>query len=643
MYLPRPPVVLAACWIMGILVCVINAHSPDFVPASQQSSAVMTQASTGETPLSDALRPSRAWAETVPRTAANLAPSFTRIIISLPADISFEGTGTPGDVISLHIDGTPTTKTRVDDDGLWRVALAHPLSPGDHAAMAVATTSDAAPRSSEEVRIAIPQLAPPVYAPPTAEPQPDAEPPNAATRRRAAELARDANSYFDKLTTEKQQTPKEDESQQASKQQANDDTDASEPEPAVGGIAGWLARARHEYNEVLVAGLSDPSRRGSISQSKESDLSITPPLPERPHDNVGYIQVAMNWLQQANREYQEQLVAQLKLRGASQPSTARDVAAKDKHTDLAALPAASNQTDQGADEKRLAALKTKKEEEQATEARRLEAKQRAEERRSAQEAERRRVAAEREALARRLAEEKQQAEKARGPQETDNTRALEKLLAEREKFPAPRETEVVKSAPTLSASGPDKMSKSEPTESQPSVAGEAEMPRSQVVESVPPAADIKVKGVASVAVPEANPLQLSRREQATLVPPVPEARSIVAKTVPMPSEKLGIRRSEIVVAVAEHDEDQRRSAPEGGPALDRHRWCSNPRAGRTIHPPGTYIVAYGDTLWDIAERHYNAGYLYKRIRRANRRKIAHSRWIYPCQRLWLPRMRVRRR
>ncbi|MDX2258814.1 MAG: LysM peptidoglycan-binding domain-containing protein [Hyphomicrobiaceae bacterium] len=65
--------------------------------------------------------------------------------------------------------------------------------------------------------------------------------------------------------------------------------------------------------------------------------------------------------------------------------------------------------------------------------------------------------------------------------------------------------------------------------------------------------------------------------------------------------------------------------------------CRIARAGRTIKPPGTYIVQSGDTLWSISARHYASGRLYTMIVRANRGKIRSARWIYPCQRFYLPR------
>ena len=64
--------------------------------------------------------------------------------------------------------------------------------------------------------------------------------------------------------------------------------------------------------------------------------------------------------------------------------------------------------------------------------------------------------------------------------------------------------------------------------------------------------------------------------------------------------------------------------------------CS--RAGRTITPPGIYVVAAGDTLWDIADRHYRNGARYALLRRVNAGRIADADLIWPCQRLRLPRL-----
>jgi nucleoid-associated protein YgaU len=59
-------------------------------------------------------------------------------------------------------------------------------------------------------------------------------------------------------------------------------------------------------------------------------------------------------------------------------------------------------------------------------------------------------------------------------------------------------------------------------------------------------------------------------------------------------------------------------------------------AGQDVSLGNWYVVKSGDTLWDIAQRHYHAGWRYKRIFASNRRTISNPHWIMPCQRLYIP-------
>ncbi len=62
-------------------------------------------------------------------------------------------------------------------------------------------------------------------------------------------------------------------------------------------------------------------------------------------------------------------------------------------------------------------------------------------------------------------------------------------------------------------------------------------------------------------------------------------------------------------------------------------------AGKTIKPPGTYVVQRGDTLWDIADRHYDDGARYGVIERANAGRLNDPDTIRPCQHLHVPKLK----
>jgi nucleoid-associated protein YgaU len=65
-------------------------------------------------------------------------------------------------------------------------------------------------------------------------------------------------------------------------------------------------------------------------------------------------------------------------------------------------------------------------------------------------------------------------------------------------------------------------------------------------------------------------------------------------------------------------------------------------AGSNAALPGWYVVKKGDTLWKIASRHYHKGRLYRLIYEANTGRIDHPTRIYPCQRLYIPKVHWRR-
>lgn len=63
--------------------------------------------------------------------------------------------------------------------------------------------------------------------------------------------------------------------------------------------------------------------------------------------------------------------------------------------------------------------------------------------------------------------------------------------------------------------------------------------------------------------------------------------------------------------------------------------AANP-SGLTDRNGAVIIVRSGDTLWQIAQRHYGDGAKYTQIFRSNRKQIRDPNWIYPSQRFDLP-------
>lgn len=141
--------------------------------------------------------------------------------------------------------------------------------------------------------------------------------------------------------------------------------------------------------------------------------------------------------------------------------------------------------------------------------------------------------------------------------------------------------------------------------------------------------------------------------------PVPERRPVVARGErPRAEPVLPVRRpSGVERGIRTSARERPASGGDGGQSgprrvlrvqrvvrKRRHRRARryarcNWRAGRRIHPPGTYVVSRGDSLWRISRRHYRLGRRYRRIYRANRRKVRNPNLIYPCQNLYIPRTR----
>ena len=125
--------------------------------------------------------------------------------------------------------------------------------------------------------------------------------------------------------------------------------------------------------------------------------------------------------------------------------------------------------------------------------------------------------------------------------------------------------------------------------------------------------------------------------------------------VKKPSEARGMRNAQKEKAaeakrkkrVARMAAEERRKYAWREPRGDRRSKAQRARdcrfAGSNAALPGWYVVKKGDTLWKIASRHYHKGRLYRLIYEANTGRINHPTRIYPCQRLYIPKVNWRRR
>jgi hypothetical protein len=77
------------------------------------------------------------------------------------------------------------------------------------------------------------------------------------------------------------------------------------------------------------------------------------------------------------------------------------------------------------------------------------------------------------------------------------------------------------------------------------------------------------------------------------------------------------------------------SAPRAGNSLPTVGSAACRKAGRKITPPGYYVVRDGDTLWDIADKHYADGAKLNLLQQGNP-GLSDIDLILPCQRVYVP-------
>lgn len=152
-------------------------------------------------------------------------------------------------------------------------------------------------------------------------------------------------------------------------------------------------------------------------------------------------------------------------------------------------------------------------------------------------------------------------------------------------------------------------------------------------------ADAKGKPDRAAQAPGTGRNETVRRETLTFEPiTLPGDRTVSAPALP-PSLK------DQPMAMAEGPEPAARTPPRAPSAKATRvaKWSGKASPARcetgwVVMRKGRrwYVAGQHDTLWDIAERFYGAGYLYPRIYRVNRSRMPSPHVVRPCQRLRLP-------
>ncbi len=620
------------------------------------------------------------------------APTFGRIVINPSGASHFEGRSAPGSEVSLTIDTRPLGTARADTSGVWRLSVNAPLTAGDHTISSSSKFGETQrDLPGQDVRIAIPDAfsgsAVIAYeAPPATSSAPTpADPPAGRDelRSRAEDLAAAASQRFTEVIepVKPRQTAQAPSSPSAtpphsaapsSRPQASQSPSSGKPGPAgsannerfAAPVVDWLERSAREYQRTIITRLSAPSGGGATvatASPPRPSASAAPRSTVAPvGDFVTDAQIGLQeWLARANRTYQTEVVRKLELPAAgtavSAPASKPVVKPEEikPPTPVAGRLAATDDEATEAEAQKRRADDVKR---QADDRSRADAAKRAAEdadRRAApkpieqvvplapppvstqaaadDDARRKQHAAEEAAAAKEAAaaqaksvEAKRQNDEAAKRQAEEARKAAEAAAAKRRDDDAKRLAE--KKAADDARETAERARAAKPT------APQAEG------DTAAKAANIARKAVEAA---RTGPAQRAL-DQPPAPAPRPKDERIAegsGETGPVDRPRASQRGPAERTGRAAVAGD---AVPAGGDRTGRTaavqstlgRACA--RGGRDIRPPGTYVIGPGDTLSEIAERHYGSARRMWRIVKSNRRKLRDPDFIRICQRIWLP-------
>ena len=689
---------------------------------------------------------------------AGLAPTFSRIVIAPAGPSIFEGEGRPGSRVALLLGGRRMVSGVVDPAGRWRLSIDRPLSAGDHLIEAHADANGGT-RSlpGDEVRVAIPVgfTGSSILAfdaerdrPPAAVTRPQAE--GDATRHRAEEMAEAASRQFDEIERNlRENRDRVAQSDEAARRAPRSGPAGEAPPGWVEALRAWIERSGEDYRDIVVRQLS---REGG-GPGDERETTARRPGDASEEERVArgsWLDLVLDWLHHANRSYQSEVAARLTRPSARPPDP--QIARQDQPRPPEPEPPqdpqqaarerlfAEEEARRRAEREALMATEQQRRLTQELERRQAEAeallqrdieaaRQRAgeaarraaaeseasrrqdEERRVAEEAQRRQEELARQAEATRLA-----AEAVAREQDLAARRAAEQQAAEaneRERRRAQEEAARVAEDAARRAAEAQRLAEATARREQEEQAARRAEERRRAAEAArleaeraerlraeeqgrqaeqsareqvatsrrAPAAESGTRdevrpppggpsGSAATAAPgapaaaEPSATDVRRDEDERLRSPKlsapgitdepgsarrPEPASRRAQPVPDGRIAEGSGERGPVGRLARGAQRASASSRGTGPAQVSKRarrvaaatQCRGRKAGRRTKVPGVYLVARGDTLWGISRRHYAHGRRYPIVYRANRDKIRDPDLIYPCQRLYLPRLRRR--
>ena len=556
-------------------------------------------------------------------------PSISRVEIATDGTARFAGIGSSGAEVILRRNGVSLGSAVADRGGNWQLEVERRLGAGEHLIEAVSQAPGGARQvTGSDVRIAIPRQfegGPLVaFERPAAETARERKAIEADMRQRTGEIAQAPPAAPELRAPQSAEVP----ARQASPEGSG--WDVLDYDRLMFQLQEWLARANREYQREIVRRLQVPPPPPGEDEERFA-TQVEPPEPEpsparksdsapKPRDAEATTKDMTDAMRAATERVEAERVAAEK---AAAERAAREQAAAEK------LAAERDAAERKADGARLAAEMAAAEKAALAKA--------AAERQAAE-----RVAAEKKAEAERLAAERAAAERAAQAKATAEKEAAERALAEKKAAAERLAAEMAARERTLAEKAADEKAAAEKAAadraSEARRAGETstavETSRTKITKPVKPA-DVPAPARRPTAV--AGMLEERPAARPTDRLATPEARPASGMGAQGHSPRAGpgsLKDGPSPSASGSEDVPDRAAAKRTTRASDH---ACRGRAGRRVRPPGTYTVATGDSLWQIASRHYGRGYLYPVIYRANTRKIDDPDLIFPCQRLLIPR------